>query len=57
MLAAMTLGADAVQIGSKFVASLESSAHQKFKEKVVETKEGGTSLVLKRGYSCSLDKK
>lgn len=47
MLAAMVLGADAVQIGSRFVASNESSAHQKFKSKVLETKDGGTQLTLK----------
>ena len=47
MLAAMTLGADGVQIGSRFVASEESSAHQLFKEKVVEAKEGDTQLTLK----------
>lgn len=47
MLAAMTLGADAVQIGSRFVASEESSAHQNFKNKVVESKEGDTILTLK----------
>jgi len=47
MLAAMTLGADAVQIGSRFVASEESSAHKNFKSTVVETQEGGTKLTLK----------
>ncbi|MFK7783727.1 MAG: NAD(P)H-dependent flavin oxidoreductase [Crocinitomicaceae bacterium] len=47
MLAAMNLGADAVQVGSRFVASLESSAHQSFKETVVEAKEGATQLTLK----------
>jgi enoyl-[acyl-carrier protein] reductase II len=47
MLAAMTLGADAVQIGSRFVASHESSAHQAFKNTVVNTKEGDTQLTLK----------
>lgn len=47
MLAAMALGADAVQIGSRFVASHESSAHQNFKNKVVETGDGGTKLTLK----------
>lgn len=47
MLAAMTLGADGVQIGSRFVASPESSAHQSFKETVVQTKEGDTHLTLK----------
>ena len=47
MLAAMVLGADGVQIGSRFVASDESSAHPAFKRKVVETPEGGTALTLK----------
>lgn len=47
MLAAMVLGADGVQIGSRFVASKESSAHQKFKELVVNAKEGDTQLTLK----------
>jgi enoyl-[acyl-carrier protein] reductase II len=47
MLAAMNLGADAVQIGSRFVASDESSAHQKFNNSVVDAKEGDTMLTLK----------
>lgn len=47
MLAAMTLGADGVQVGSRFVASTESSAHIDFKNTVVDTKEGGTQLTLK----------
>ncbi len=47
MLAAMTLGADGVQIGSRFVASIESSAHQNFKDTVVKTTDGGTELTLK----------
>lgn len=47
MLAAMVLGADAVQVGSRFVASAESSAHNDFKTVVVETKEGDTQLTLK----------
>jgi enoyl-[acyl-carrier protein] reductase II len=47
MLAAMVLGAEGVQIGSRFVASEESSAHQHFKQAVVETGEGGTMLALK----------
>lgn len=47
MLAAMNLGADAVQIGSRFVASIESSAHANFKQTVVEAKEGDTQLTLK----------
>ncbi|MCH9660888.1 MAG: nitronate monooxygenase [Bacteroidetes bacterium] len=47
MLAAMVLGADGVQVGSRFVASEESSAHQAFKQVVVDTKEGDTELTLK----------
>ncbi len=47
MLAAMVLGADGVQIGSRFVASKESSAHSNFKKLVVETEDGGTDLTLK----------
>jgi enoyl-[acyl-carrier protein] reductase II len=47
MLAAMALGADGVQIGSRFVASNESSAHQNFKNTVVNTGDGGTQLTLK----------
>jgi enoyl-[acyl-carrier protein] reductase II len=47
MLAAMNLGADAVQIGSRFVASEESSAHVSFKHKVIDAKEGDTQLTLK----------
>lgn len=48
MLACMALGAEGVQIGSRFAASLESSAHENFKQRIVETKEGGTQLSLKR---------
>lgn len=47
MLAAMTLGADGVQIGSRFVASTESSGHASFKEAVVNANEGDTMLTLK----------
>ncbi|MAZ72902.1 MAG: nitronate monooxygenase [Flavobacteriaceae bacterium] len=47
MLAAMVLGADGVQVGSRFVASEESSAHRNFKKMVVEAKEGDTLLTLK----------
>ena len=47
MLSAMILGADAVQIGSRFVTSEESSAHQNFKQSVINTKEGETELTLK----------
>jgi enoyl-[acyl-carrier protein] reductase II len=47
MLAAMVLGAEAVQVGSRFVASEESSAHIAFKNKVVAAQEGDTMLTLK----------
>ncbi len=47
MLACMVLGADGVQVGSRFVASEESSAHQAFKQVVVDSKEGDTQLTLK----------
>ncbi len=47
MLAAMILGADGVQVGTRFVASEESSAHRSFKEEVVKAKEGDTVLTLK----------
>lgn len=47
MLAAMVLGADAVQVGSRFVASNEASSHMNFKRKVVDSKEGDTVLTLK----------
>jgi enoyl-[acyl-carrier protein] reductase II len=48
MLAAMALGAEGVQIGSRFVASEESSAHEKFKKTVVEARDGDTALILKK---------
>ncbi len=47
MLATMILGADGVQVGSRFVASAESSANQAFKQVVVDAKEGDTQLTLK----------
>ncbi len=47
MLAAMVLGADGVQIGSRFAATEESSAHEAFKKVIVEVKDGGTDLTLK----------
>lgn len=48
MLAAMVLGASGVQVGSRFVASVEASSHQSFKEEVVKAKEGDTILALKK---------
>ena len=48
MLAAEVLGADASQVGSRFAASVESSAHEKFKQKVTELDEGDTILTMKQ---------
>ena len=48
MLAAMALGADGVQIGSRFVVSNESSAHVNFKNRVISTNEGDTLLTMKQ---------
>jgi len=47
MLAAMVLGADGVQMGSRFAASVESSSHDNFKKTLIEIDEGGTQLTLK----------
>ncbi len=47
MLAAMVLGADGVQVGSRFAASVESSSHDDFKKTIVELEEGGTQVTLK----------
>lgn len=47
MLAAMVLGADGVQVGSRFAASVESSAHENFKKTIINIKEGDTQLTLK----------
>ena len=47
MLAVMVLGADGVQVGSRFAASTESSSHDNFKKIIVEVEEGGTQLTLK----------
>ena len=48
MLAAFALGAEGVQIGSRFVASEESSAHINFKNKVISSQEGDTVLTMKK---------
>lgn len=48
MLAAFALGAEGVQMGSRFAASVESSGHENFKKRIVETKEGDTILTLKQ---------
>ena len=48
MLACFALGAEAVQMGTRFVASIESSGHTSFKEKVIKSEEGETMLMLKQ---------
>jgi enoyl-[acyl-carrier protein] reductase II len=48
MLAAFALGAEAVQVGSRFAAAAESSAHEVFKQKIIESGEGDTKLTLKQ---------
>jgi enoyl-[acyl-carrier protein] reductase II len=47
MLAAMILGADGVQVGSRFAASIESSSHEHFKQTIIKVQEGDTQLTLK----------
>jgi enoyl-[acyl-carrier protein] reductase II len=47
MLAVFALGAEGVQVGSRFVASIEASCHQAFKEEVLQAQEGSTELTLK----------
>ena len=56
MLAAMALGAEAVQIGTRFVASEESSAHEHFKNKVICLSEGDTVLSMKKLIAVRLIK-
>lgn len=48
MLAAFALGAEGVQIGTRFVASEESSAHPAFKQRIIEAKDGDTALLMKK---------
>jgi len=48
MLACMALGAEGVQVGSRFAATVESSAHQNFKSLIINAKEGDTELSLKQ---------
>ncbi|MDR2122475.1 MAG: nitronate monooxygenase [Flavobacteriaceae bacterium] len=47
ILAAQVLGAEGVQIGSRFAATIEASSHEKFKQEIIKTKEGDTQLTLK----------
>lgn len=65
IMAAMALGADGVQIGSLFASSLESSSHPNFKNRIIQTGDGGTRLALrsttpvrliKNEYSDELEK-
>ncbi len=48
MLAAMVLGAEGVQVGSRFVASTEASSHENFKNRIIRSQEGDTQLTLKQ---------
>lgn len=48
MLAAMVLGAEGVQVGSRFVASEEASSHLAFKQRIISAGEGDTALMLKQ---------
>jgi enoyl-[acyl-carrier protein] reductase II len=48
MLAAFALGAEGIQIGSRFIATTESSAHEKFKKSILEIGDGGTMLSMKK---------
>ena len=48
MLAAMVMGAESVQMGSRFVASEEASSHVEFKKAVIHSQEGDTILTMKR---------
>ena len=47
MFAAMALGATGVQVGSRFVATLEASCHYNFKQAIISSQEGDTELSLK----------
>ena len=53
MLAAMILGAEGVQMGTRFVASAEASSHTNFKQMVIKAAEGDTVLSLKKADACS----
>ena len=54
MLAAMILGADAVQIGSRFICTPEASSHNLFKERILAAKEGDTQLMMKKSVAVRL---
>ena len=55
MLAAMVLGADGVQVGSRFVASPEASSHENFKDMVIAANEGDTHFIIKTTYTGKID--
>jgi enoyl-[acyl-carrier protein] reductase II len=57
MYAAIALGADAVQVGSRFVCSHEASSHMQFKEAVIKAGEGDTQLSMKKLVPCTVIKK
>ena len=48
MYASMALGANGVQVGSRFAATMEASGHQQFKEAIIQAKDGSTKLTLKQ---------
>lgn len=48
MMAAFALGAEGVQMGTRFAASTEASGHENFKQKIITTEEGGTALAIKK---------
>lgn len=54
MLAAMVLGADAVQIGSRFICTPEASSHHSFKDYIINAKEGDTQLMMKKAVPVRL---
>jgi len=54
MFAAMILGADAVQIGSRFICTPEASSHHLFKERILAAKEGDTQLMMKKSVAVRL---
>jgi enoyl-[acyl-carrier protein] reductase II len=48
ILASLSLGAEGVQIGTRFAATIESSAHPNYKQKVVDARDDGTVLAFKK---------
>lgn len=48
MMAAFALGAEGVQMGTRFAASTEASGHENFKQKIITTEEGSTVLAMKK---------